>query len=102
MPSILDDPFWKEVAEKKNATVPQAVLAWGLQRGTVVIPKSVHDKYIRENLGALSIVYADEEMVEIAAQDRKARFNNPGRDWGVDLFDGLDDPTTRDDGEDEL
>jgi len=23
-------------------------------------------------------------------QDRKARFNNPSKDWGVDLFDDLD------------
>jgi len=93
LPSILDDPFWEQMAEKKNATIPQAVLAWGLQRGTVVIPKSVHEEYIRENLGALSIVYAEEEMMQIATQDRKVRMNNPGRDWGVDLFDGLDDPT---------
>jgi diketogulonate reductase-like aldo/keto reductase len=95
IPLILDDPFWKMMAERKNATVAQTVLAWGRQRGTVVIPKSVHENYIDENLGSLDIVFAEEEMLQVAAQDKKLRMNDPGRAWGVDLFEGLDDPTTR-------
>ncbi|KAI1333056.1 aldo/keto reductase [Xylariaceae sp. FL0255] len=87
---ILDDPFWKHMAEKKNATVPQAILAWGLQRGTIVIPKSVHEKYILENLGALNISFTSKEMRAVAKQDKKLRLNNPGPGWGVKLFEGLD------------
>lgn len=90
---ILEDPFWKDLAEKKNATVAQAVLAWGIQRGTIVIPKSVHDGRINENQGALEIKFTDEELKEIAKQDKKARMNNPGKGWGVKLFSDLDDPT---------
>lgn len=90
---ILEDPFWKDLAEKKNATVAQAVLAWGIQRGTIVIPKSVHDGRIKENQGALEIKFTDEELKEIAKQDKKARMNNPGKGWGVKLFSDLDDPT---------
>jgi len=29
-------------------------------------------------------------MKLIALQDKKARFNNPSKSWGVDLFDDLD------------
>ncbi|KAI0904255.1 aldo/keto reductase [Ustulina deusta] len=90
---ILEDPFWQKLAEKKNATVAQAILAWGLQRDTVVIPKSVHEKYIVENLGALDIKFTEGEMQDIGKQDKKTRMNNPGRGWGIKLFADLDDPT---------
>ncbi|KAK6839835.1 Aldo/keto reductase [Apiospora arundinis] len=82
---IFKDPFWTKLAAAKNATVPQAVLAWGMQRGTVVIPKSAHEKHIDENRGAL--------------EDKKVRMNDPGKSWGVKLFADLDDPTELD-GED--
>ncbi|CAJ2512273.1 Uu.00g052880.m01.CDS01 [Anthostomella pinea] len=96
---IMEDAFWVDLAKTKNATVAQAVLAWGLQRGTVVIPKSVHEKYITENQGALEVSFTDEEMDEIAKQDKKARMNNPGKSWGVKLFADLDDPTQLDGGD---
>ncbi|KAI1082913.1 Aldo/keto reductase [Whalleya microplaca] len=94
---ILEDPFWTDLAAKKNATVVQAVLAWGVQRGTTVIPKSVHEKYIDENLNALDVSFNDEEMTAISHEDKKARMNNPGKSWGVKLFADLDDPTKFDD-----
>lgn len=93
IPVILDDPFWKDMAATKNATVAQTVLAWGLNRGTVVIPKSVHDEYIDENRGALEITFAEEDLMKVAQHDKKLRMNDPGKGWGVDLFKGLDDPT---------
>ena len=93
IPVILDDPFWKDMAAPKNATVAQTVLAWGLNRGTVVIPKSVHDEYIDENRGALEITFAEEDLMKVAQHDKKLRMNDPGKGWGVDLFKGLDDPT---------
>ncbi|KAI2629536.1 putative dihydrodiol dehydrogenase [Hypoxylon sp. NC1633] len=96
VPPIMEDPFWNDMAETKNATVAQAVLAWGLQRGTIVIPKSVHETWIHENLGALDISFSDDEMEAIGAQDKKARMNDPGRNWGVRLFADLDDPTKLD------
>ncbi|KAH7306002.1 aldo/keto reductase [Stachybotrys elegans] len=93
LPPLLDDPFWNAMAAIKQATVAQIVLAWGLQRGTVVIPKSVHEKHIEDNLRALEITFSEEEMRRIGDQDRRRRMNDPGRSWGVALFNGLDDPT---------
>jgi diketogulonate reductase-like aldo/keto reductase len=66
------------------------VLAWGQQRGTVVIPKSTHEKYIDENFGSQDITFTEGELKEVAKKDKKYRFLNPGKDWGVDLFEGLD------------
>lgn len=87
---ILEDPFWVELAKEKNVTAAQAILAWGIQRGTVVIPKSVHGGRIIENFASQYVRFSDAEMEMVAGQDRRARFNNPSKDWGVDLFDDLD------------
>lgn len=88
---LLKDPFWVDLAQKKNATTAQAVLAWGIQRDTIVIPKSTSDKHLLENLVAEDIKFTDEELEEIRKQDKKARFSNPSKFWGVQLFSDLDD-----------
>lgn len=90
LPSILDDEFWISLAQNKNATVPQAILAWGIQRSTVVIPKSVHKDRITENLLSVLITFTEDEMAAIAQQDKKVRMNDPSDSWGVNLFKGLD------------
>lgn len=88
---LLQDPFWVDLAGRKNATSAQAVLAWGIQRGTIVIPKSTSDKHLLENLVAEDITFTEEELKAIAKEDKKARFNNPSKNWGVTLFSDLDD-----------
>ncbi|KAL5704648.1 alcohol dehydrogenase (NADP(+)) [Ranunculus cassubicifolius] len=47
--SCLDDPVLKDLAEKYNKTVAQLVLRWGIQRNTVVIPKSSKLERLDEN-----------------------------------------------------
>ncbi|KIW70197.1 hypothetical protein PV04_02489 [Phialophora macrospora] len=95
LPPILKDPFWTDLASKKNVTPAQAILAWGRQRGTTVIPKSVHEGRIIENLGSLNVSFTEEEMRLVMEQDKRTRFNNPSKGWGVELFEGLDDGTNR-------
>jgi len=97
---ILDDLFWVKIADEKDCSVAQAVLGWGLERGTVVIPKSVHKDYIKQNLGALEVEFGKKEMKKIAMADKKTRFNDPGKGWGIKLFRDLDDPTELDDDDD--
>ncbi|KIX07831.1 uncharacterized protein Z518_02485 [Rhinocladiella mackenziei CBS 650.93] len=92
---ILQDPFWTDMAGKKNATPAQAILAWAMQRGTVVIPKSIHEKRIVENWGSLKICFSEDEMLNITEQDKRSRFNDPSKSWGVELFEGLDDGSNR-------
>lgn len=95
LPPILEDPFWTALAERKNVTVAQAILGWGISRGTAVIPKSTHESRILENHGALDVRFNETELAEIAVQDKKIRFNNPSKSWGVELFEGLDDGSSR-------
>ena len=92
---ILEDPFWVAVAKKKKSTVAQAVLGWGVARDTVVIPKSVHERRIKENIKASEVSFTEEELEEISKEDNRIRFNNPSQGWGVELFEGLDGGSNR-------
>ncbi|KAJ0009747.1 hypothetical protein Pint_34814 [Pistacia integerrima] len=47
--SCLDDPVLKGLAEKYKKTVAQIVLKWGMQRNTVVIPKTSKLERLKEN-----------------------------------------------------
>ncbi|KAJ9666248.1 hypothetical protein H2201_003682 [Coniosporium apollinis] len=91
-PLLLDDLVLKEIATERNCTIPQVALAWGMGRGTSVIPKSSHEVWIRENYGAKScaLVENDVEAIERVGRKYLHRFNNPGKGWGVKLFEGLD------------
>lgn len=47
---IFDDPVVRELADRVGRTPSQVVLRWHLQRGNVVMPKSVHHERMAENL----------------------------------------------------
>ncbi|KAF1967005.1 Aldo/keto reductase [Bimuria novae-zelandiae CBS 107.79] len=90
-PLLLENETIKEIAEKRECTPAQVVLAWGISRGTSVIPKSKHENYIEENLGALNCGLAAGDLADIDQLGKDpVRFNNPSDGWGVDLFEGLD------------
>lgn len=57
------------IASKYGKTVAQVVLRWNVQRGVVIIPKSVHKERIVENLSIWDFSLSDEEMKMIAALD---------------------------------
>jgi diketogulonate reductase-like aldo/keto reductase len=46
---ILDNEQIKQMADHYNKTVAQICIRYTLQRGTITLPKSVHQAYIREN-----------------------------------------------------
>lgn len=71
--SIIDDKKIGEIANKHKASPAQIILAWGIQRGTAVIPKSVKAHRIDENLKALGITLSEEDMVEINKLDKNLR-----------------------------
>ncbi|XWS55006.1 hypothetical protein CRYUN_Cryun10bG0137800 [Craigia yunnanensis] len=84
--SCLDDPVLKGLAEKYKKTVAQIVLRWGIQRDTVVIPKSSKFERLQENFQVFDFELAKEDMDLIKAADRKYRTNQPARFWGIDLY----------------
>ncbi|CAL5060652.1 unnamed protein product [Urochloa decumbens] len=84
--SCLDDPVIKELAEKYGKTPAQLVLRWGLQKNTVVIPKTSKVERLQENLELFDFDISDEDMQEIKAIDRNHRSNQPAKFWGIDVY----------------
>jgi alcohol dehydrogenase (NADP+) len=73
-PGLLDSPVILEIAGKHGFTAGQVILAWALQRGTNVIPKSTNPGRLRENFAAAQISLDDDDMAAIDGMDRHYRF----------------------------
>lgn len=73
-PSLLFHAKIEKIAKNHGVDTGQVLIAWALQRGTAVIPKSVTDSRIRSNLQATQLTLSDSEMGELASMDRGHRF----------------------------
>ncbi|KAL9238262.1 hypothetical protein vseg_012708 [Gypsophila vaccaria] len=84
--SCLDDPVLQGLAQKHKKTVAQIALRWGIQRETVVIPKTSKLDRLKENIEVFDFELTNEDMEQIKAMDRKYRTNQPAKFWGIDLY----------------
>nr|AAG15839.2 NADPH-dependent mannose 6-phosphate reductase [Phelipanche ramosa] len=85
--SCLDDPVIKGLTEKyKKKTVAQIALRWGIQRNTVVIPKTSKQDRLIENFQVFDFELSNEDMELLKTMERKYRTNQPAKFWGIDLF----------------
>lgn len=66
---IFTNPVLAEIAAKHGKTVGQVVLRWNIQRGVVVIPKSVHKNRMEENIAVWDFTLDGDDMKKIAALD---------------------------------
>lgn len=73
-PSVLDNDVIKGIAERLKVTPAQVVLAWLMNRGVIVIPKSVHQDRIKENFASQVVELDKSDMEQIAALDKGYRF----------------------------
>lgn len=89
MMRVIDKPILKEIGQKYGKSPVQVVLAWGINNGRSVIPKSVIDWQIEENLEA-QFELQTEDMALIATLDAKARFNDPSLDYEWRLYSDLE------------
>lgn len=85
-PKLFDEPIILSLAKKYKKTQSQILLHWGIQRGTVVIPKSVTPERILENSQLFDFELSEEEIGEITKLDKKLRFVNPTNDWKIPCF----------------
>ncbi len=67
---VLGDPVVVEIAERIGATPSQVVLAWHLQRGDIVFPKTTHPERMRENLDAVDVHLSDADVAAVSGLDR--------------------------------
>ncbi len=83
-PRTVDDTKVHELASQVGIDPGQLLISWGVQRGTVVLPKSVTASRIASNYR--DSILSEEVMKELNALERHKRFNFPAR-WGVDIYD---------------
>ena len=89
---LFRDSVLTEIGQKHGKTAAQVVLRWHLQRGVVVIPKSVRPERMRENIDVFDFALSAEEMERISALDQKqsAFFSHQDPnvvEWFVELVD---------------
>ena len=66
---IFTHPVLTKIGEKYGKTAAQVALRWNVQRGVVVIPKSVHKERIEQNMNIWNFKLSEEDMAEIAKLD---------------------------------
>ncbi len=77
-PVLLEDPILHDIADNHNASPAQVLIAWALQRGTAVIPKSVNPQRLQQNLAAADLRLSEDDMQAIAELDRHRRYVDGG------------------------
>ncbi len=65
-----EDEMLNGIASAHNKTIGQVLLRWGIQRNTVVIPKSTHFNRIEENFDVFDFELTEEQMQQISALDQ--------------------------------
>lgn len=73
-PSLFELPEIIAIAEEQDASPAQVLLAWGMQRGTCVIPKSASRDHQAQNLAAAELKLSEEQLARISHLDRGYRF----------------------------
>ena len=68
---VFTNPVLQEIARKHGKTTGQVMLRWLLQRGIVVIPKSVHKERMQENLDVFDFQLDEADMQAIRSLDTK-------------------------------
>lgn len=63
--NIFQHPVLIKIGEKYGKSAAQVVLRWNIQRGVIVIQKSVHENRIRENIDIWDFELSERDMNEI-------------------------------------
>lgn len=89
MTRLIDQPLLQEIGKKYGKSAVQIALAWGINNGRSVIPKSVIDWQVKENLEADFPLEVD-DLKRLESLDIKARFNDPSLDYQWRLYSDLE------------
>ncbi|KAK6854287.1 Aldo/keto reductase [Apiospora arundinis] len=91
-PRPIEDIELLGIATKLNRSPAQVCLSWAVQRGIPVVPKSINESRMRENLDLSSLPEEDFQTVDQLSRKTGAfRFLNPKPHIGFDIFDEQND-----------
>lgn len=68
---MFEESVLTEIGNKYGKTAAQVILRWHLQRGIIVIPKSIHKERMVENFAVFDFELSKEDMSRIAELDKK-------------------------------
>jgi diketogulonate reductase-like aldo/keto reductase len=74
----MDDPALISLADRYGKTPAQVMIRWGLQKGFVMIPKSVRRERIVENADVYDFELSDEDMSLLESFDVNMQIIRPG------------------------
>ncbi|MBR2577934.1 MAG: aldo/keto reductase, partial [Erysipelotrichaceae bacterium] len=73
--SLFSDPTLLKLAEKYGKSVAQIIIRWDVQRGIVVIPKSVHKERIKANIEVFDFEISPQDMDLISSLNENNRID---------------------------
>ncbi len=73
----LDDPGLVAIAKKYGKTTAQLMIRWTLQKGMIVIPKSVRRERIHENADVFDFEISAADMAALAGMDEEFQTIRP-------------------------
>jgi diketogulonate reductase-like aldo/keto reductase len=85
-PVLVADETIVRIAQSHGKSPAQILIRWSVQRGIVVIPKSVTPERIQENSAVFDFELSKDDMEVIAALDRNYHFVQPADWWKIPYF----------------
>lgn len=73
---VYDDGFkevLEEIAKEHNSSIAQVIIAWGLARGVIMIPKTVNSTRLKENFMGQELMLTNDQMEMISKLNRGLR-----------------------------
>lgn len=67
--NLFADPVLTQIGQQYGKSAAQVALRWNIQRGVVVIPKSIHEDRMKQNFDVFDFSLSAEDMAKIAAMD---------------------------------
>jgi len=81
--NLYEEPVIQKIAKEQNCTISQVLLKWAIQKGIVVIPKSVTASRIRENFDAIQVALTTDDVAAIDKLDKNNRISY-GAAWLIE------------------
>ena len=69
----MNEPVIQEIAKKHGKSYAQIMLRWCVQKGLVVLPKSITPERIQQNIAIFDFELDDEDMLQLAQLDKALR-----------------------------
>ncbi|CAI4213247.1 unnamed protein product [Parascedosporium putredinis] len=83
---VATNPTLNQIAKEGGHTLAQVLIAWGLRRGYVVLPKSSNPARIDSNFEEIDLSDAQYEAINRVAAGRHTRFVNMKDTFGYDVW----------------